>query len=86
MEKECLAIVWELRHFHHYLYGQQFTIETDHRPLTWLDRAKSSNARLARWALTVQPYNFTMRYRKGSQNANADGLSRGPAGSETSGE
>ena len=36
IEKECLAIVWSLQVFHVYLYGQKFSIETDHQPLSWL--------------------------------------------------
>ena len=76
VEKECLAIVWALKFFHVYLYGQEFAIETDHKPLSWLDRMKSTNARLTRWSLQIQPYRFEMRYRKGTDNGNADGLSR----------
>ena len=78
IEKECLAIVWSLQVFHVYLYGQEFCIETDHQPLSWLERMKNSNQRLIRWALAVQPYHFKMSHRPGSKNGNADGLSRGP--------
>uniref|UniRef100_A0A1X7U785 Reverse transcriptase RNase H-like domain-containing protein n=1 Tax=Amphimedon queenslandica TaxID=400682 RepID=A0A1X7U785_AMPQE len=60
VEKECLAIVWALNYFKIYLLGQQFVIETDHKPLSWLHRMKNNNARLMR----------------GSLNANADGLSQ----------
>ena len=28
IEKECLAAVWGLKHFEHYLYGQPFTLIT----------------------------------------------------------
>ena len=78
IEKECLAIVWSLQVFHVYLYGQKFSIETDHQPLPWLGRMKNNNQRLTRWALSIQPYRFEIRHRSESSNGNADGLSRGP--------
>ena len=78
IEKECLAIVWSLQVFHVYLYGQKFSIETDHQPLSWLGRMKNNNQRLTRWALSIQPYRFEIRHRSGSSNGNVDGLSRGP--------
>ena len=78
VEKECLAIVWAVGTFHIYLYGQTFVLQTDHQPLTWLQRMKSANGRLTRWALTLQPNHFRMEHRKGTDNGNADGLSRGP--------
>ena len=77
IEKECLAIVWALKFFNTYLYGQAFTIEIDHQPLSWLHRMKNSNARLTRWALAIQPYQFEIKHRRGQENGNADGLSRG---------
>ena len=79
IEKECLAIVWALKYFYRYLYGQKFTIETDHQPLKWLQQMKSSNQRLTRWALILQQHKYEITHRPGSKNANADGLSRAPA-------
>ena len=79
IEKECLTIVWALKIFHTYLYGRNFTIETDHQPLAWLHRMKNTNVRLTRWTHLIQPYYFTLKHRSGSQNGNADGLSRGPS-------
>lgn len=75
-ELECLAIVRAIQHFGVYLIGRPFTVETDHRALTFLHSSKHLNGRLTRWALLLQPYTFTIRYRSGKQNANADGLSR----------
>ena len=30
IKKECLAIVWSIQKFHRYVYGCEFTLETDH--------------------------------------------------------
>ena len=76
IEKELLAIVWAVSSLSYYLDGRKFIIETDHNPLTWLNRMKNNNQRLLRWSLALQPYSYDIRYRKGVQNANADGLSR----------
>ncbi|KAL5496291.1 hypothetical protein EMCRGX_G012542 [Ephydatia muelleri] len=59
----------------HYLLGRPFTILTDHAPLQWLSGQKMEGL-LCRWALALQEYDFIIRYRKGSQNSNADALSR----------
>ena len=37
----------------HYLYGQVFTLITDHRPLTWMNSMRNSNQRLTRWAVIL---------------------------------
>lgn len=77
VEKECLAIKLGAQAFRVYLLGRPFTIQTDHRALIWLDRLKENNARLTRWSLALQPYQFKVAYRSGKANANADALSRG---------
>lgn len=81
-EKECLAIVFALRKFDYYVDGVPFVIETDHMALTWLRRLNEPSGRLARWALLLQRYDFTVRYRKGKNNVVADALSRAPVQSE----
>jgi len=77
VEKECLAIVWATQALHPYLYGRHFTIQTDHHPLTWLNRVRGENQKLLRWSLALQQYHYDLVHRKGVENGNADGLSRG---------
>ena len=76
VEKECLAIRLGIQAFKVYLLGRQFEIQTDHRALVWLDRLKEHNARLTRWSLALQPYQFVVIHRPGQANGNADALSR----------
>jgi len=81
IEKECLAIVWAIRKFRHYLIGAPFIIQTDHKPLEWLESSKSSRARsqrLERWSLELRAYDFHIIHRPGSTNQHADALSRRP--------
>ena len=76
VEKECLAIKLGIQAFRVYFLGKPFVIQTDHRSLVWLDRLKENNARLTRWNLALQPYQFTVQHRSGRANGNADALSR----------
>ena len=75
-EKECLAIKLACQAFRVYLLGREFTVQTDHRALEWMDRLKENNARLTRWSLSLQPFRFKVEHRAGKKNSNADALSR----------
>ncbi|GBM62092.1 Retrovirus-related Pol polyprotein from transposon 297, partial [Araneus ventricosus] len=75
-EKECASIIFAIKRLHYYLDGQNFTIMADHNPLVWLKSNASSNPRLMRWALALQPYNFKIIHRPGKNHQNADSLSR----------
>ena len=75
-ELEGLAVVAAVQHFGVYLVSHPFVVETDHRALVFLNTTRHTNGRLARWALALQPYTFSLRYRAGPQNLNADALSR----------
>ena len=76
VEKEALAMKWALDTLRYYLLGDEFLLETDHWALQWISRMKDSNARIARWYLSLQPYRFRIQYRLGRQNVVADVLSR----------
>ena len=75
IQRECLAAVYGMKQYRHYLLGRAFTLVTDHEPLQWLSAQKMEGL-LARWALAIQEYDFQIVYRKGQHNGNADALSR----------
>ena len=57
IQRECLAIVFALEQFHHYLLGWPILLNTDHAPLQWLS-AQKMEGMLCRWALAMQEYDF----------------------------
>ena len=72
-----------MKKFHHYLYGQKFTLITDYKPLTTILGPKKgipslAAARLQRWALLLSAYEYEIRYKSTRDHCNADGLSRLP--------
>ena len=74
-DRELWAIVWAVRHFRHYLGLRPFTIVTDHRPLLGLRRLPIDNDRMGRrhrWALELDPYDWVIVHKSGSQHTNAD--------------
>ena len=56
-EQECLAVIWALRKFRHYLEDGNFTLRTDNRALTWLDNIKDGKGKLHRWAMYLRAFN-----------------------------
>ena len=84
VEKEGLAVIFGLKRFHKYIYGRQFEINTDHKPLLGLfsERKYMStmvSSRIQRWALTLGAYQYTLCYKPGKFNLNADALSHLPS-------
>ncbi|KAL9699079.1 hypothetical protein quinque_002520 [Culex quinquefasciatus] len=77
-DKECLGVLSAIQHFRHYVEGAKFRVITDARSLLWLFNvgAETGNAKLLRWALRIQAYDFDLEYRKGKANITADCLSR----------
>ena len=76
IEKELLAIIESTKHFRPYLFGRKFTLETDHKPLVWLDKLKEPNSRLIRWRIKLSEYDYEIAYKRGKENHVADALSR----------
>ena len=76
-EKEALALVWACDRFNLYLYGlQTFDLVTDHEALKVIySRGSKPSARIERWELRLQPYNYKVCCVTSRDNI-ADALSR----------
>ena len=68
-EREALACVFGCEHYFLYLFGKEFTLITDHKPLESIfnNVKKIHNARLERFRLRLNTYNFKVKYRKASE-------------------
>lgn len=80
--RELLAVVECIKHYHKYLYGQHFTLRTDHSALRWLLQFKNPEDQIARWIERLESYDFNIEHRKGGKHNNADALSRRPCNLE----
>lgn len=77
-ELETLAIIYSLRKFRIYLEGIQFRIVTDCNSLAMTLSKKTINARIARWALELENYHYSIQHRSGNLMNHVDALSRNP--------
>jgi len=78
-DKELLAIIHSLRHFHHYLQGNKHCtkIFSDHANLQYFTMKQYLTCRQLRWALFLATYDFIIITKPGKLNK-ADALSRRP--------
>ena len=81
---EFLALKWAITDkFHDYLYGTSFEVVTDNNPLTYVLTTAKLDATGHRWVAALSNYNFSLTYRSGKLNKDADGLSRLAENNET---
>ena len=73
---ELVAIVFALKILHHYLYGEQFEVFSDHKSLKYIFTRRDLNMRQRRWMEYLEDYDFTLHYHPGKENVVADALSR----------
>ena len=72
---ELVAIVFTLKIWRHYLYGECF-IYTDHKILKYLPSQRELNLRQRRWMELIKDYDCVIDYHPGKANVVADALSR----------
>jgi transposase InsO family protein len=74
IEQEAYAIFYSLNEFEHLLRDRQFTLRTDHRNLLYLNAQGS--AKVTRWKLAIQEFDFLIEHIPGPDNIIADAMSR----------
>jgi transposase InsO family protein len=70
-------MLWSIELFSHYVKGEEFTVVTDCRALLYL-KGNSTNARIARWIMRLQEFDFQVKHRAGKLAVIADTMSRQP--------
>ncbi|GFU41267.1 transposon Tf2-9 polyprotein [Trichonephila clavipes] len=83
IDKEALSIVWGVKRFYQYLFGRHFDLVTDHKPLVSIFAPNRglpclSATRMVHYALFLQAFSYTIKYRNTKNHGNADVLSRLP--------
>ena len=76
IEREAFCIIWAIEKFSFYLLGQYFVIETDHQPLTYINKYSKSKDKLRRWELILSNYDYEINHIPGKKNLMSDCLSR----------
>ena len=77
-EKECLAVLYAVTNFRPYLYGREFVLACDYEPVHWMTYINNPGARLPRWRLRLQDYQYKFEYKQGKLNIGVEALSGNP--------
>ena len=75
-DMELAAIVFSLKIWCHYLYGEEFEVYLDHKSLKYIFTQRDLNMRQRRWMEFLKDYEFTLHYHLGKENVVADALSQ----------
>ncbi|KAE8668680.1 Detected protein of unknown function [Hibiscus syriacus] len=73
---EMAAVVFALKIWRHYLYGERCYLYTDHKSLKYLMTPKELNLRQRRWVEFLKDYDVVIDFHPGKANVVADALSR----------
>ena len=75
-DMELAVVVFTLKIWTHYLYGDQFEMYSDHKNQKYIFTHQDFNMRQRRWIEFLEDYDFTLHYHPSKANVVADALSR----------
>ena len=75
-DMELATVVFTLKIWHHYLYGEEFKVYSDYKSLKYIFTQRDLNMRQRRWMEFLEDYDFIFHYHPGKANVVADALSR----------
>ena len=78
-----LACFWATKRLRSFIWGMNYTLRTDHKPLvntltTKCSASKRTSHKLNKWSSRILEYNFNVEYLQGINNVVADSLLRLP--------
>ena len=73
---ELVAVVFALKLWRHFLYGESLEVFSGHKSLKYIFTPRDLNARQRRWMETLEDFDFSLQYHPGKANVVADALSR----------
>ena len=73
---ELAAVVFTLKIWRHYLYGEEFEVYSYHKSMKYFFTQRDLNMRQRRWMEFLEDYDFTLHYHPGKENLGADALNR----------
>ena len=78
LDLEAAAVVWSIKRLRGYLRGTKLKVLTDSSALQNIGKIADHNPRVSGWAEFFGAYTYAVHHRPGTQNGNADMLSRLP--------
>ena len=81
---ELAAVVFAFKIWHHYLYGEEFEVYSDHKSLKYIFMQRDLHMRQRRWMEFLEDYDFILHYHPGKANVVPDALNRKSRGALSS--
>ena len=73
---DLATVVFALKIWHYYLYGEKFEVFSNHKSLKYIFTQRDLNMRQHKWMEFLEDYDFTLHYHPGKANVVADALSQ----------